>query len=486
MARFLLPPGMTRRTCLLPLLIAVLAAPPCRPEAPEGLRGQVRYRAELEELRTFRHRLVLASGPLLAVLVQEQGGAGGLRIRALGLQTAQIACGALELHGLLRRLSSPLSVGPTSAVLEERTGLSLDTAFLPATRRGLVLGLPAGRAGAFLYREQGRPLKQGAFARVALEEQDSSLAVEAVALTSAPPRREHRRWLADPPPYPGGRLLHCAGGLRARAGPLAVSVSAAGSGSRRLPTGVVADAWAALSLPSLRLRALLGGCTPAYRTPDGEPCPQEVVGAAYARFAAAGLALEGEVERRMGRAALRPGPYRETVTALRAGLEAKGSRRPLDRRCPSFRLRGSWVIGRERQGERRDSVRVEAACELARGGHRWTAGLDWGTELAAAGAGSRELGARLAWSGRRGSLEAAAVLEGPAPARLRARLAAALGSSGRRMSLQLGARGLLPGGGQGESPPRRAGLEAVRITLGWEVRQPLGQRAAPPDPPAGP
>ena len=262
---------------------ALLGVPETQPATPGSLGlARTRYTVRLEELELARHRLVMEFPGVKLMYLEELVGLESVE-RRLGVALPFAVAGPLAPSGLWRKVLSPLAHGPESTAHTEATGLRLDTSFDASSRRGaaLVIGSPALRAlrGGLAVVETAHTPFQGAGWLECRAPGGGSF--QALAVYSLPPAdRQPEAWLLPEVPYPGGGLLHLAGGMQVGSDTAALSWSGALSGGPLVRSGIFSEALLLVEGRVCELSLLGGVSSPDYRTPHGSPGERALRGAA--------------------------------------------------------------------------------------------------------------------------------------------------------------------------------------------------------------
>jgi len=285
------------RSCVA-VVVACLLAGRALPGFPESIPGdpgprqavRTRYTLRLEELQRLRHRLLIDTPGLRLLVIGELDGSQPAAIR-VGAALPFGVAGPLAPTGLWRKIVNPLAHGLGSTAHEERTGLRLDASLDGSSRSGVTLQVgretAAGRApaptdvprvdssgrqaselagGLALLGLPGAGFQAGGW----LELERSGAFLTALASCSGPPE-EHPgdSWLLGETPYPGGGLLHLAGGFRGCSDRASLFWAGALSGGPLTGAGVFSDLVVRVCGPAGQAELLGGVCSRGYRRPDG-------------------------------------------------------------------------------------------------------------------------------------------------------------------------------------------------------------------------
>lgn len=360
-------------------------------------------RSELLQLEQLRTRLAGDHGQLRYFVAAEQTDRRVSDVLA-GFSSPFFTFGPVSRFGLLRELFNPLGFSPGSSAFFEKTQLSLNGAFQPDSRRGVVWEPLPEHLGLFMFHSDNRPVKGGALFCLPLGEE---LRLEGTLMTSMPEDElDFEQWFAKRAPFSGGSLVHAAGKLGIDRSHHYLNFTTAACSGDRVAPGLFTHLSGGADFGAVLIDLLLGLSTASFIDPDGEYAQNWLVTGAKLNVSPWKLCwLTGAYTRSISHGALYPDRYREGTDefeldaelAVRmskhfsVSFEAGGDKRYVyhpdgDRDTEEkiggsllleyriFVLRGEWIAEYENGGREEQRYRLEAGLHT---GRRDACRLDW-------------------------------------------------------------------------------------------------------------
>jgi hypothetical protein len=299
---------------------------------------------------------------------------------AAGFDSPWLTAGPLSPEGLFREVFSPLGYSAGSSVFSETSRLSLNTASLRSTRKGIWLTAPGEYVSLGAYTD-GEDITHTAGSFNLFKGKKGPLVSGLLMLSRPDDRLDSDVWFPEKPLFPGAEVYHAAfrgqipfdsfsGGVT-RAG-----VSSAFSfGERVRPAGYY-HAFASHTDKRLEIRLLQGGADKEYVTPAGRyPSGLTNSSAALKLFPRGPLIPSVSVSRNVYQVYKPTIAVRPVKLLLSSGLEYKTKRL-------SLKTGGAWKTEKDSAGRRKETENLNAAFLYKTGGLRFGAEYASGWEEA--------------------------------------------------------------------------------------------------------
>jgi hypothetical protein len=186
----------------------------------------------------------------------------------IGIETPAFLLGSLQLHGLLKELENPAAYSPSSAVLFDTPGFSLDSALSKGRTSGTVIHLLPGQIHLFGASGPASPPLLGGYATVPMTEACTLSLVTMYGLDAVEGGVD--TWFFENPPASEDTLLHTGVQLLFTSRFAEFGYAAGFSAGRFTMPGFFFRTAAAVTLPFLQFRGGITANNPDYRLPNGD------------------------------------------------------------------------------------------------------------------------------------------------------------------------------------------------------------------------
>jgi hypothetical protein len=317
-------PSIAAVSLLLLLRLLLGVCPGCC----DGTAAAVR--TELEDLQRLKSRLLIDlsrgrdSRCRLLYVEKRRSCDPVLRPQrwALGLSSPLFTAGPVCLEGILAQLYNPLAQGAGSEVFSDPAGLALDIDLDVASRKGAQLTLVPGHWHLFAVGRETAGVQLGTGLAIPFGRR---VECELTGMLCAPPDglsgSRDGPWYAEEPPFPGGLASHLAGSLSVDLSRARLYLVAAASGGRLAAPGSLGALHLSLAATCAELQLLIGHCSSAFVTPEGELGDLEWLLAARLDWEFGPARLRAGCRREIDRLPPLPAAFRQSRDRLNAGAE---------------------------------------------------------------------------------------------------------------------------------------------------------------------
>ncbi len=433
-------------------------------------------RTELEDLEVVKSRLLIdfpdsPYGSRRLMYLENRSGSDPLLPPAkwaVGLSGPLITFGPVSFRGILAQLYNPLAQGAGSDVFADTADLCLNIDLDLAGRRGVQLRIIPGYWNLIGVHEKRIGAQLGSVITVPLGRRTNC---SLVGLLSAPPDQleDEQAWYVEHPLFPGDLISHLAGSLSWQLIPFCISLGVAASAGRWVGPGTFATLQLRRNAPPADLDLLLGYCSPAYFTPEGDNGDLEWLVALKGMRDLGALHLSACWRRELLPLPLLPEAFRESRDLLGAGIEF---RQPVGRSC-FWSMEGDAELEREWSPAGENTVRcsLNGGSSLDRGEWSFTLGMkeQWGGDYDRIRVARIGIGCEPSWGEAR--LEAGYRISPMTGFHLAAAFEAI--GEGRRIYIRLKTVDVLPCPADADDRSAADWLQLFSFRVGWEVKSQL-------------